>query len=218
VPFLVVLAGGGLVYWGRRRLPRGGGALSLSPALLLVLAVTLPLGLSLFLEGLKTGLLTFGGAYSAVPLLQQSAVEGHGWLTQDEFVDGLAIGGVLPAPMIIFATFVGYLAGGVGGAVLITVGVFLPAFVFPLFLHRQLVAASGDERLRPFLLGVTAAVVGMIAAVAVDLLGTSVPDWPAALLALGAFAALYRWSGKLTVLWVVLGCGAIGALLQLTVL
>ena len=51
---------------------------------------SLPLGAQLFLEGLKTGLLTFGGAYSAVPLLQQSAVEGHGWLTQDQLVDGLA--------------------------------------------------------------------------------------------------------------------------------
>jgi chromate transport protein ChrA len=58
----------------------------------------------------------------------------------------------------------------------------------------------------------------MIAAVTVELLDASVPDLPSALLALGAFAALYRWSGKLTVLWVVLACGAIGALLQLTVL
>jgi chromate transporter len=219
-PFLLVLAAGGLLYWGWRRLPRGG-ALSLSPgtlAFMLVLAVSLPLGAELFLEGLKTGMLTFGGAYSAVPLLQQSAVEGHGWLTQDQLVDGLAISGILPAPLIIFATFIGYLAGGVGGALLITVGVFLPAFVFPLFLHRQLVAASADERLRPFLLGVTAAVVGLIAAVTVDLLDARVPDAPSALLALGAFAVLYRWPGKLIVLWVVLGCGAIGALLQLTVL
>jgi chromate transporter len=219
-PFLLVLAAGGLLYWGWRRLPRGG-ALSLSPgtlAFMLVLAVSLPLGAELFLEGLKTGMLTFGGAYSAVPLLQQSAVEGHGWLTQDQLVDGLAISGILPAPLIIFATFIGHLAGGVGGALLITVGVFLPAFVFPLFLHRQLVAASADERLRPFLLGVTAAVVGLIAAVTVDLLDASVPDAPSALLALGAFAVLYRWPGKLIVLWVVLGCGAIGALLQLTVL
>jgi chromate transporter len=219
-PFLLVLAIGGLVHLAVRSLPRGGGvAPSVSPVVaVLVVAASLPLGLTLFLEGLKTGLLTFGGAYSAVPVLQQSAVEHHGWLTQDQLVDGLAIGGVLPAPMIIFATFVGYLADGLAGAVLITAGVFLPAFVFPLFLHRQLVAASQDERLRPFLLGVTAAVVGLIAAVAVDLLDASVPDVPSALLALGAFAVLYARPGKLTVLWVMLGCGAIGALLQLTVL
>ena len=64
----------------------------------------------------------------------------------------------------------------------------------------------------------TAAVVGLIAAVTVELLDASVPDVPSAVLALGAFAVLYRASGKLTVLWVMLGCGALGALLQLTLL
>jgi chromate transporter len=216
-PFLLVLAGGGLAHWAWRRRP-AGGALSVSPAGALVLAASLPLGATLFLEGLKTGMLTFGGAYSAIPLLQQDAVESQGWLTQDELLDGLAISGVLPAPLIIFATFVGYLAGGFGGSVLITVGVFLPAFVFPLFLHRRLVDASQNERLRPFLLGVTAAVVGLIAAVTIELLDASVPDVPSAVIALVAFAVLYRARAKLAVLWVVLGCGAIGALLQLTVL
>ena len=211
---------GGVLYWAWRRLPRGA-APSVSPGALaaaVVLAASLPLGAQLFLEGLKTGLLTFGGAYSAVPLLQQSAVEGHGWITQDQLVDGLAISGILPAPLIIFSTFVGYLAGGLGASLLMTLGVFLPAFLFPLFLHERLVAVAGADRLRPFLLGVAAAVVGLIAAVTVDLLDASVPDVPSALLALGAFAVLYRVHGKLTVLWVMLGCGLLGALLQLTVL
>jgi chromate transporter len=66
------------------------------------------------------------------------------------------MGGILPAPLIIFSTFVGYVAGGLVGAVLMTVGIFIPAFVFPIFLHRQLVAISENERLHPFLLGVAA--------------------------------------------------------------
>jgi chromate transporter len=214
--FLVVLLGGGLASWAWRRAPRG--AFSFSPAWAIAVAASLPLGASLLLEGLKAGMLTFGGAYTAVPLLQESAVDTHGWLTEDQFLDGLALSGILPAPLIIFATFVGYVAGGLGGSLLMTLGVFLPAFVFPLFLHRQLVAVAGDERLRPFLLGVAAAVVGLIAAVTVELLDASVPDVPSAVLALGAFAVLYRSSGKLTVLWVMLGCGALGALLQLTLL
>ena len=102
-----------------------------------------------------------------IPFLRESAVSGHHWLTGQQFVDGLAIGGILPAPLIIFSTFVGYLAGGLGGALAMTVGIFLPAFVFPIFLHRQLVAVAENERLRPFLLGVAAAVVGLIAAVTV---------------------------------------------------
>jgi chromate transporter len=144
-------------------------------------------------------------------------VDAHGWLTQDEFVDGLAMSGVLPAPLIIFSTFVGYVAGGMAGALAMTLGIFLPAFVFPIFFHRGLVAIAENPRIRPFLLGVAAAVIGLIAAVTVEIVDASVVDVPTALLAIGAFLALNRWHGKLTVLYVVLACGAIGAILQLTV-
>ena len=72
-------------------------------------------------------------------------------------------------------------------------------------------------RIRPFLLGVAAGVIGLIAAVAIDILDSSVVDGWTAVLALAAFAALNRWHGKLTVLYVVLGCGVAGAALQLTV-
>ena len=134
----------------------------------------------------------------------------HHWLTDSQFVDGLAMGGVLPAPLIIFSTFVGYVAGGLAGALVMTLGIFLPAFVFPIFFHRQLVAVAENARLHPFLLGVAAGVIGLIAAVTVQILDTSVVDVPTALLAIGAFLALNRWHGKLTVLYVVLGCGLIG--------
>jgi len=162
--------------------------------------------------------LTFGGAYTVVPFLQESAVEGQGWLTQNEFLDGLALAGTLPAPAIIFSTFVGYIAGGLAGGVAMTVGIFLPAFVLPIFFHRQLVWFANNERIRPFLLGIAAGVIGLIAAVTIDILEAGVVDVPSAILAVLAFAALYRWQSKLTVLWVMLGCGVIGAMLQLTVL
>ena len=126
-------------------------------------AVTLSLAAETFVEGLKAGLLTFGGAYTAVPFLQDSAVESQGWLTDGQFLDGIALGGILPAPMIIFSTFVGYLAGGLGGSLAMTVGIFLPAFVFPIFFHRWLVALAESPRIRPFLLGVAAGVIGLIA-------------------------------------------------------
>ncbi len=98
-----------------------------------------------------------------------------------------------------------------------TVGIFLPAFVFPIFLHRYLVAVAENKRLHPFLIGVAAAVIGLIAAVTVEIVKTSVVDVYTALLAIGAFLVLNRFHSKLTVLYVVLGCGAIGALLQATV-
>jgi chromate transporter len=221
--FVLVLAGGGVAYelWTNAgRYSRRLRSISPLPAALLFLtgAVTLSLTAEIFLEGLKAGLLTFGGAFTVIPFLQESAVQNQGWLTDSQFVDGLAMSGVLPAPLIIFSTFVGYVAGGLGGALAMTLGIFLPAFLFPIFLHRWLVAIAENPRIRPFLLGVAAAVVGLIAAVTVDIVETGVVDLPTALLALGAFAALMRFHGKLTVLYVVLGCGLIGVALQLTVL
>ncbi len=222
--FVLVLLGAGLAYelWTNGGRWRGRtSSLSIGPVAVVAFAlgtISLSLTGAIFWEGLKAGLLTFGGAFTVIPFLQESAVEGRHWLTESQFVDGLAISGILPAPLIIFSTFVGYLAGGLVGGLVMTFGIFLPAFVFPIFFHRGLVAMAENPRIRPFLLGVAAAVVGLIAAVAVSIIETSVVDVPTAILAVGAFLALNRWHGKLTVLYVVLGCGAIGALLQLTVL
>ena len=221
--FVLVLIGAGLIYelWtnGDRWLRRTH-SLAITPLAVVVFvagAVTVSLTATIFWEGLKAGLLTFGGAFTVIPFLQESSVDVHHWLTDSQFVDGLAMGGVLPAPLIIFSTFVGYVAGGLAGALVMTLGIFLPAFVFPIFFHRQLVAVANNARLHPFLLGVAAGVIGLIASVTVDILDTSVVDVYTAILAVGAFLVLNRWHGKLTVLYVVLGCGLIGAALQLTV-
>jgi chromate transporter len=223
VSFVLVLLGGGIAYelWrGARRWVGRSSSFTLGPlALVLILAgaITVSLGWEIFFEGLKAGFFTFGGAYTVVPFLHGTAVENHHWLTDKQFVEGLAIGGILPAPLIIFATFVGYVAGGLAGALVITLGIFLPAFVFPIFLHRQLVAIAENPRLHQFLLGVAAGVVGLIAAVTVEIVKTSVVDVYTAILAIGAFLALNRWHAKTTVLYVVLTCGVLGVLLQATV-
>ena len=219
--FVLVLLGAGLAYelWTNgRHWTRRAHSFSPAAAIMVVLAgaVTVSLTAQIFWEGLKAGLLTFGGAFTVIPFLQQSSVDVHHWLTDSQFVDGLAMSGVLPAPLIIFSTFVGYVAGGLTGALLMTLGIFLPAFVFPIFFHRQLVAVAHNVRLHPFLLGVAAGVIGLIASVTVQIVDTSVVDLPTALLAIGAFLALNRWHGKLTVVYVVLGCGLIGAALQLS--
>ena len=220
--FALVLIAAGIGYevWtNSKRWAAQAQSISLAPGVLVVLvgAITLSLTAEIFWEGLKAGLVTFGGAFTVIPFLHDAVVEGHHWLTDAQFVDGLAMSGVLPAPLIIFSTFVGYIAGGLTGALVITLGIFLPAFVFPIFFHRVLVGIAENPRIRPFLLGVAAGVIGLIAAVTVDIVDTSVVDVPTAILAVGAFVALNRWHGKLTVLYVVLGCGAIGALMQLTV-
>ncbi|HMJ96840.1 MAG TPA: chromate efflux transporter [Thermoleophilaceae bacterium] len=218
--FALVLVGAGVAYelWTNGlRWARQASSVTLGPAALLAAAagaLTLSLTGEIFWEGLKAGLVTFGGAFTVIPYLHDATVGGQHWLTEREFVDGLAISGVLPAPLIIFSTFVGYLAGGLGGGIVMTIGIFLPAFVLPIFFHRGLVAVAENPRIRPFLLGVAAGVIGLIAAVTIDILDASIVDVPTAILAVAAFAALNRWHGKFTVVAVVLGCGAAGAALQ----
>jgi chromate transporter len=223
ITFVAVLLGGGIAYelWvNGRRWTRRANSVALGPLALVAVvagAITVSLTAAIFLEGLKAGLLTFGGAYTVIPFLREAAVENHHWLSSGQFNDGLAMGGILPAPLIIFSTFVGYIAGGLTGALVITLGIFLPAFVFPIFFHHQLVAVAENERLHPFLLGVAAGVIGLIAAVTVTILETSVSDVYTALIALGAFAALNRWHSKLTVVYVMAVAGVIGAILQHTI-
>ena len=96
--------------------------------------------------GLVAGSLSFGGAYTSIPVIQAEAVVLGGWLPQRVFIDGIAIGNVLPAPLVIFATFVGfqggYTYGGLGsafaGAVLITLGMWMPCFIFTIAGHELL--------------------------------------------------------------------------------
>lgn len=124
--------------------------------------------LLLFIAGLKGGLLTFGGAYTAIPYVRADTV-GRGWLSDATFLDGVAFAGILPAPLVIFATFAGYVAGGLPGALVITVGMFLPAFAFSMIFFERLESVVQNPALHNILAGVAAAVVGVIAATLVEL-------------------------------------------------
>ena len=139
-----------------------------------------PALLGLFLSGLKAGLLTFGGAYTVIPFLRDDAV-GNGWMTDAQFLDGLALSGILPAPLIIFSTFVGYFVGGPLGAIAMTAGIFLPAFGFSLLLHDRLEKVVTNSTLHSFLEGVAAGVVGLIAATTVELAITVIQRLPSLL-------------------------------------
>ena len=190
---------------------RNGAAL-VSTGGILAASVTV---LALFLSGLKAGLLTFGGAYTAIPFVRHDAV-GRGWVSDGQFLDSLALSGIIPAPLIIFATFVGYLAGGLGGALAITTGIFLPAFGFALLFYDRLERVVEDQRLHHFLEGVAAGVVGLIAVTALQLgwkVAQSVPS-PSlgALIFAASLAILYRWKSKLNVLAVVICAALLGSL------
>lgn len=171
---------------------------------------------ALFLSGLKAGLLTFGGAYTAIPFVRDDAV-GNRWMTDAQFLDGLALSGILPAPLIIFSTFVGYVAGGPLGAIAMTGGIFLPAFGFSLILYDRLERVVENRTLHSFLEGVAAGVVGLIAATTVELGIAVVQRLPSVAPGLLIFAlalgVLYFWKSKVNVVLVVFGAGLLGWLL-----
>jgi chromate transporter len=169
-----------------------------------------PSVLRLFGSGLLAGLLTFGGAYTVIPFLRREAVVVGAWMTDGQFVDGLALSGILPAPLVIFGTFVGYLGGGFAGAVAVTVGIFLPAFAFTLIGHGVVERVVEAPALHAFLDGVTAGVVGLIVATAIQLAPTAIPDVGAALIAAIALVILSLWHSKMAIAVAVLASGTIG--------
>lgn len=169
--------------------------------------------LALFVAGLKGGLLTFGGAYTAIPYVRTDTV-GRGWITDASFLDGVAFAGMLPAPLVIFATFAGYVAAGLPGALAITAGMFLPAFAFSMIFFERLEAVVENPALHRVLAGVAAAVVGVIAATLLQL-GWSTAERStnlllSALLFCGGLLAVWRWKGKLTAPALVLAGGIAG--------
>lgn len=154
---------------------------------------------ALFWSGLKAGLLTFGGAYTVIPFLQRDAVTQGAWMSNTQFLDGLALSGLLPAPLIIFSTFVGYLGGGPLGAVAMTVGIFLPAFAFTLIGHDALERLVHQPRIQLFLAGVTAGVVGLIAGTTLALLKVSLTGLEAVLLFTLVLAVLFLSKARLVI-------------------
>ena len=173
-------------------------------------AATIP---DLLLSGFKSGLFTFGGAYTVIAFLQHDAVQVQAWMTNAQFLDGLALSGILPAPLIIFATFVGFVAGGSLGALVMTVAIFLPAFAFTLVGHSTLERIIESEKAHAFLDGITAAVVGLMAVTTLSLLRTGVSDWRSLAIFIFALLTLYLWKAKLAIALIMIVSGAAGMLL-----
>lgn len=169
----------------------------------------------LFWSGLKAGLLTFGGAYTVIPFLQRDAVSQGAWMSNAQFLDGLALSGLLPAPLIIFSTFVGYLGGGPLGAVAMTAGIFLPAFAFTLIGHDALERLVHQPRIRLFLAGLTAGVVGLIAGTTLALLRVSLTGPEAIALFALMLAVLFLSKARL-VIPAVIAAAALWGLFSLT--
>ena len=164
-------------------------------------------------SGLRAGLLTFGGAYTVIPFLQRDAVAVRGWMTNGEFLDGLALSGILPAPLIIFATFIGFIGAGLAGAIAITIAIFAPAFAFTLIGHELIERVIEHPSIRHFLYGVTAGVIGLIAVTTVALFRTAVTGVATAFIFVAVLALLYMWHAKASIPVAVIAAAALGAVL-----
>jgi chromate transporter len=231
VPFVLPLAVGGLAFLlDRRGYSRVAGAPLALLAVVMAFAIVADLGSpgqpepvagsegvatpgQLLVTGLKGGALTFGGAYTSIPFVRNDAVGSDGWMSDDQFLDGLALAGIIPAPLVIFATFVGFVGGGFVGATAITLGMFLPAFAITMLGHGLLERVVNDQRLHAVLDGVTAAVIGLVAATTLQLGVAALTDLPTVLIFGSALAALYVWRAGAAVPVVILGAAAIGVVL-----
>ncbi|MEX1255812.1 MAG: chromate efflux transporter [Dehalococcoidia bacterium] len=147
----------------------------------------------IFLLCLRTGGLLFGGGYVMIPLMQHDVVETFGWMSNDQFLDGVALGQTTPGPIVITATFVGYQAAGLPGAVVATVAIFLPSFVFALLAARFLAVVSESVIARAVLKGLGAGVVGTILAATAHLGRSAFVDGWTVAIGIVALFALLRW-------------------------
>jgi chromate transporter len=157
---------------------------------------------------LKTGLLSFGGAYASLVFVERGAVAQYHWLTDGQLLDGVALSVATPGPFMLFTTFAGYLAGGVAGAVLATFFVFLPSFIFVIGGTHYMEKVRDNRPIQAFLAGVSAAVVGVIAVVSLDLIPEAIVGWPS--IAIVAVAFLLIVLLKIDVALVAVGSMAAG--------
>jgi chromate transporter len=147
----------------------------------------------LLLFFLKAGSLTFGSGLVIVPFLEKGLVQSTGWLDERQFLVAVAIGMVSPGPVVITATFVGYLVAGFWGATVATVGIFLPSFLFVLIVAPILVRHRAQPDVRGFVKGAYAAAIGTILAAAVLLGRIAIGDWLTIVIALVSLLVLFRW-------------------------
>lgn len=138
----------------------------------------------------KTGALSFGGAYASLVFLQRGAVDQYHWLTAGQLLDGVALSVATPGPFMLFGTFVGFIAGGTSGAIIATIFIFLPSFVFVLAGVHYVEQVRHNRFVQATLSGVSAAVVGLIVVVSIDLAREALVDMPSVLIAAASYLTI----------------------------
>ncbi|MDD1664948.1 MAG: chromate transporter, partial [Methanomicrobiales archaeon] len=178
--------------------------------LLAALALFAPGLAEIFALMLRIDLFAFGGGQASLPLLFHEVVTARGWLDAQTFLDGIALGQVTPGPIVISATFIGYLLQGPAGGAVATLGIFLPSFLMVIGLAPYFPRIRASPTLSRAFGGIVSSFAGLLISVTI-LFGSQIPwDLPRALIATGAFLALM---GKVRVHWVVIAGLAVSLLL-----
>jgi chromate transporter len=215
---IALLFAGGLVVMlavNRRRLSKipplavSFPLLGLAAPAIAVAGFSLPI---LFVTCLKIGAVLYGSGYVLLAFLRADFVMRLGWLTDQQLLDAIAVGQVTPGPLFTSATFIGYLLGGVPGALLATLGIFLPSFLFVAASNPLIPALRRSPWFGALLDGVNVASLGLMAAVTLQVGRASLIDWPTILVALVATLALLRY--KVNSTWLVLAGGIAGIVIQ----
>jgi chromate transporter len=160
---------------------------------------------------LKVGAVLYGGGYVLLAFLDQGLVQQHAWLTHQQLLDAVAIGQFTPGPVLSTATFIGYILGGVPGAAVATVAIFLPSFFYVALLAPALFRLRQSTWMAAFLDSVNVCAVALMGGVTCRLAADALRGWPAWTIAGASLAVLLRW--KVSPAWVVLGGGIVGLLL-----
>jgi chromate transporter len=196
IAWLFVLSGiiGILLYYPPKnwKSRRAGTAFLLAP-LAGGKALSIPLLAALGGFFVKAGAFTFGSGLAIVPFLHQGVVLQHHWLNERQFLDAVAVGIITPGPVVITAAFVGYLVAGLLGSVVAAAAVFLPVYLFVLFIGRYILRYREHPALQGFVKGATAAATGAIAGASVILAEKSIIDVKTAIIGVVSLAVLWKW-------------------------
>lgn len=179
-----------------------------------VLTQTIPFSLStLFLTFLKIGSVLYGSGYVLLAFLRNDFVLRLGWLTDQQLIDAIAIGQVTPGPVFTAATFIGYILGGTSGALLATLGIFLPSFMFVAISNPLIPKIRSSTWLSSLLDGVNASSLGLMAAVTIQLSFSSLTDLSTTLIAVVSLVLLLRY--KINTTWLIAGGALVGLILSM---
>jgi chromate transporter len=201
VALLFIISGAiGIAHYGTLFRRRSGVStlplLAALPAKIGAVAVAVPTGSilgRLLVFFLKAGSLTFGSGLVIVPFLEKGLVQQTGWLNGQQFLVAVAMGMLSPGPVVITATFVGYLVAGFWGSVVSTIGIFLPSFLLVLIVAPVLIRHRENPNVQGFVKGAYAAAIGTILGAGVLLGRIAIGDWLTALIGVTSVVALVRW-------------------------